>query len=563
MSDDFVSVGTVAEALFTFKLYRGEGMVLMAMNWKGGPPPDNFAGFALDYHRPGVAEFFPIHNLLRFDFQNDLNAASISIWQAPFQRFRWIHFPSDVTIPGPYTYRATPMFMDDQDALTPGVAQSASIELGAETHPGKVDITFTRGFVSSQAFVRKYQSAGPISTLLPGPGDDALGFAPTHPQAEEALAWMGFEARRAILGVLDAALADPAARVSVVAYDLDEPAIVERLFALGKRLSILIDNSESHGNGSDEARAASRLRQTARLVKRQHLGGLQHNKTIIVDAPTIQRVVCGSTNFTWRGMFVQCNNAMVLHGADAVRVFQAAFDAYATKDATFPKTPAAQWQNPRAGDVDIKVAFSPHNAQNAVLHGVAHDIRTATSNVLYSLAFLYQTPGEIRDALTEVSNDDGVFVYGISDRPTQIVLQRPDGTYAPVYAAALSEDVPEPFKSEPIGGGGVRMHHKFVVIDFDRPSARVYLGSYNFSVAADRKNGENLLIVRDRKIATSYMIEAIRIFDAYSFRVAMAAAKKSKTPIQLRKPPRAPGDVTWFAHDYGDPRRIRDRELFG
>ena len=45
------------------------------------------------------------------------------------------------------------------------------------------------------------------------------------------------------------------------------------------------------------------------------------------------------------------------------------------------------------------------------------------------------------------------------------------------------------------------MHHKFVVIDFDKPTARVYMGSYNFSTPADTKNGENLLLIRDRRIA--------------------------------------------------------------
>lgn len=38
------------------------------------------------------------------------------------------------------------------------------------------------------------------------------------------------------------------------------------------------------------------------------------------------------------------------------------------------------------------------------------------------------------------------------------------------------------------------MHHKFPVVDFDKPTARVYLGSYNLSVPADTKNGENLLL---------------------------------------------------------------------
>ena len=53
------------------------------------------------------------------------------------------------------------------------------------------------------------------------------------------------------------------------------------------------------------------------------------------------------------------------------------------------------------------------------------------------------------------------------------------------------------------------MHHKFVVIDFDKPTARVYMGSYNFSTPADIENGENLLLIRDRRIAVSYMVEAL------------------------------------------------------
>lgn len=50
-----------------------------------------------------------------------------------------------------------------------------------------------------------------------------------------------------------------------------------------------------------------------------------------------------------------------------------------------------------------------------------------------------------------------------------------------MFVANLSGNLPEPFKSEPSAlraeGGGTRMHHKFVAIDFDKPMARVYMGS--------------------------------------------------------------------------------------
>ncbi len=93
-------------------------------------------------------------------------------------------------------------------------------------------------------------------------------------------------------------------------------------------------------------------------------------------------------------------------------------------------------------------------------------------------------------------------------------------------------------------------------------SARVYLDSYNFSSADDTKNGENLLLIRNRRVAVSFVVEALRIFDHYHFRVAQQEAKKAKKPLVLAKPPRNPGEVAWWAEDYTDPRKIRDRKLF-
>jgi phosphatidylserine/phosphatidylglycerophosphate/cardiolipin synthase-like enzyme len=100
------------------------------------------------------------------------------------------------------------------------------------------------------------------------------------------------------------------------------------------------------------------------------------------------------------------------------------------------------------------------------------------------------------------------------------------------------------------------------VIDFNEPTARVYMGSYNFSVAADTSNGENLLVIRDRRVAISYVVEAIRLFDHYHFRVAQLQAKTAKKKLQLAKPPRKTGEKAWWADDYSNPRKILDRELF-
>ena len=568
MSAEFQVSGTNTAALFSLKLHRGDGMTLVAMNWKTGIPPKDFVGFAIEYKEPGGDKFFSLKNRLAFSgAAGEVNPNKLSTRLSPIQKFRWVHFPRNAELAGEFVYQVTPVFMNEADELSYGESQQAAIELRRETYPGVLNVTFTRGFVSSQAFVDRYGKDA-IKTLLPLNADKGLDFTPTHPKADEALAWMGFEARSALLEVLDQAIADQTAAVRVVAYDLNEPEIVSRLQKLGNRLKVIIDDEGSHGKAtSSETNAAKRLAASAGAanVKRQHLGQLQHNKTIVVDGK-MQAAVCGSTNFSWRGIFVQNNNAIILRGKSAVKIFLAAFDDYWASDtaAAFGKTGSAAWNDLGLTSIDAEIGFSPRAKKNAVLTTIADDIsRNTTSSLFYSLAFLYQTKGAIRNAFIKHQKDDDIFSYGISDRPVAgLDLQKPNGKVRIVRPEALEANLPQPFKAEPTGGGGLRLHHKFVVIDFEKPTARVYMGSFNFSAAADTSNGENLLLIRDRRIAVSYVIEALRIFDHYEFRVAQLDAKKAKKKLQLAKPPRKAGEKAWWAEDYTNARKIKDRELF-
>jgi phosphatidylserine/phosphatidylglycerophosphate/cardiolipin synthase-like enzyme len=297
------------------------------------------------------------------------------------------------------------------------------------------------------------------------------------------------------------------------------------------------------------------------------MSNLQHNKTIVVEGDAGRTVVCGSTNFTWRGLYVQANNALVLHGEQAARVFRAAFADYWNHGSvvSFGPTDSTRWRDLGLGDLDARVSFSPHAVTNARLGSVAADIARASSSMFYSLAFLHQTTGAVRDAVAAVTANPKVFVYGMADRQIGgLHLQLPNGNIAPVRPEALTRNVPEPFKSEPTGlsgGKGTRMHHKFVVLDFNLASARVYTGSYNYSTPADRKNGENLIRIRDRRVAVSYMVEALRLFDHYHFRVKQLQAASQSTGLRLQEPPTA-GRQPWWLEDYEVPIKVRDRRLF-
>ena len=541
------------------------------MDWKQNTPPDSFVGFAIEYVEPEGTQYVALRNRIAFPGANgQLNPNTLSSRLSPFQKFRWIHFPSNAGIPGIFTYRVTSVFMDDNGLISYGDFQEAGIELEAETYPGELNICFTRGFISSQAFVDMFGTNGGVGTLLPTNANAGITFRSTDPKQEDALKWMGFEARSAILNTLDAAIADSTAQVRVAAYDFNDPEIVSRLGQLQGRLKIIIDNSGSHKSViASETKAAAMLSNSggADNIQRQHMGGLQHNKSIVVNGHSSKIAIGGSTNFSWRGLYVQNNNAVVLQGVKAVQIFEEAFDRLwgsPNNPRGFESTASAVWNELGITNVDAQVTFSPHNTSNAKLQEIASEISRTESSLFYSLAFLYETKGAIRDAITKVTGEDNVFVYGLSDKTVGgLDVQLPNGNSPIAFPAALLEDISPPFSQEATGGSGTRLHHKFVVIDFNTPDACVYTGSYNFSIAADTKNAENLFVIRDQRVATSYMVEAVAMFDHYAFRDSESKASDDQ-PLELQKPPGdGSGNKPWWEKFWSNLHMERDRKLFG
>ena len=587
MSTSFQVTGSNANAPFTLKIHRGDGMVLLAMNWRTGKPPRDFVGFAIEYREPGSDRYWPVKN--RIGFPGDrvkFSDPSIPSTKAPFQKFRWVHFPRHSEKPGDFRYRVTPIFMNEEGVLGKGEAQIADVRLRRETIPGLLNVAFTRGYISSQSFADKFANDGKLSTLLPDKAKDGLTFKATHKKAAAAHEWMGFEARQVIHEVLDEAIV-AGAQVRIIAYDFNLPELLDKLVKLGSRLKIIIDDSKADDGGheakdSPESLVAKKLVASAGAgnVKRQHMANIQHHKSIAVSGGGVHKVIYGSTNFTWRGFYVQSNNAAVVTGARAADHYFKTFDAYFTaKDAGDFRAGAAakNWQDLELLGLNAKVGFSPHGKDDGLLSAVGKDIDQAKTSVFFSLAFLGQMKkGPIGPALGRAIRSKTVHTLGIADAQVKagnlgVTVLSPDNKRRVVRASALTGNVPPPFRTEPTGLSGpqgqhrgTRMHHKFVVIDFDTPAARVYFGSYNFSEDADLNNGENLVCVKDRTVATSYMIEALRLYDHYRFRSLQEDTKKTKgrKPITLKLPPKTAAEKPWWQRDWDDPIRRQDRELF-
>src|SRR6185369_7384309 len=117
---------------------------------------------------------------------------------------------------------------------------------------------------------------------------------------------------------------------------------------------IIIDDSTSskdgvksgHGiPGSDESKAAKRLRASAGAgaVTRTHFHNLQHNKIFFTRKKGIaQKVLCGSTNFTYRGLFIQANNLLVFHAPEVAGLFAGMFDLAFDDPMNFRKDPYSE-----------------------------------------------------------------------------------------------------------------------------------------------------------------------------------------------------------------------------
>jgi phosphatidylserine/phosphatidylglycerophosphate/cardiolipin synthase-like enzyme len=571
---------------FRVKLWRGESACLLGFDVD--EPEDDFVGFAVEFRQPGGTDFENLCNRLSFDPPAAVDGfRNFPTLQAPLQTFRWVHFPWDSKIGGSeiYTYRVTKMHMPADGTSTKGLSIELPIELGPVTIPGFLDVGFTRNFASSQAFEDKKARYGFDNDIIPAKPDQGLEFGAQKAAVTakfDIYAWLGFEAYRLLFDFLDWAVNDQTVRIDAMAYDFNEPDILAQLEALGRRLRIIIDDSKGHG-GPDtaESTAAARLIASAgeNNVHRGHFEKLQHNKVLIArrisdGAPL--RVLGGSTNFSFRGLYIQANNMYVFTDPDVAALFAGMFDdAFTGMDGFSGESVAAKWQAvKKSGQPTVKVCFSPHKSSNLSLAPVGGAIQQATSSVFYSFAFMNQIKsGPVREALDNLMGRP-VFSYGIVNEDSGMEIDKPDGEDGLVEFAYLSKYAPEPFKSEWSGGPGIHIHNKFVVIDFDQPGAKVYTGSSNFAPSGEEANGDHLLSIEDQTVATAYAIDALTLFDHLSFRDRMqtadqqksgAAAAPAKTEtLQLQKPIAISGAAQpWFAKFYeqGSQREL-DRITF-
>jgi hypothetical protein len=263
---------------FSLKAYRGDAKTLLAFNLEAAQTR-NLAGFTVQYQTADGQSYY-LYNDLHFETpalhaQDPTQPATSSI-NAPIHKFRWLHVPGSMnqgTDPfyGSYTYTVTPRYFDGNQRLLP-IDRNLGKSLTVPVEPfqkDKVALSFTRGYVQSQAFVHQF---GPDAKFRPAGKEllfDTSQVAGKSPRDgkdytfDQQYSWMGFTARRKIFEILHEVEQNTALTLDVFAYDLNEPDVMKSLLKLaaGGRVRIILDNAPLHhsakGNGSRAAQGSS------------------------------------------------------------------------------------------------------------------------------------------------------------------------------------------------------------------------------------------------------------------------------------------------------------------
>ncbi|HME60469.1 MAG TPA: phospholipase D-like domain-containing protein [Candidatus Binatia bacterium] len=561
----------------------------------------NCVGFSIQCVTPGNKSFF-LYNRLAFDKPLTRSAdaekladASTPSNKAPFQKFRWLHVPTSSFDAkeefGDYTYRVTPRYMTN-DKLAP-LDANRTVEIQMTVEPfkkGRFKVGFTRGFMISQAYARRF---GNDTSIRPDGEEllfDAAEPSGTYPKElkpvggkkysyNDQYEWMGWQAHDLLFATLDEITADPTTTVDIFAYDLDEPNFAKKLLTLAAsgRIRMILDNSASHvsANGKDspedifEKEFKNAAAANAAIVRGRY-SRQAHQKTFVIKKNNNPvKVLTGSTNFAINGLYINANHVITIDSKAIAATYQRIFDeslAYfsAADKPRLTKLTAQElfrkeFHFKERAVPELAISFAPHDKSSAesILNHMNDAIENANESVLFAVMGLESnTSGPIVATLREIHKDPDIFSYGITDKYDGIVVFKPASKRGKlVLTKRLQKNLPKPFNRE-IGTAAHKIHHKFVVRDFKSSDAVVYCGSSNLALLGEQQNGDNLLAIFDKDVATAFAIEAIRLIDHFHFRASLADAN-AQEPMVLAK------NDGWL-EDYYKPGHMKnfEREYF-
>src|SRR5262249_17731940 len=155
-------------------------MVLLAFDIDKALRTPDFVGFGIQYLVGDATQPRDVYNFLTFKHVRlaakkagtKVDSRDMATMRSPIQQFRWAHVPS-VPLAGPVTYRGSAMFCNGEQPPVAKATAEASIRADRATRGDFLNVGFTRGFASSQAYERRFPGQ---HNIIPGSGKPELKF---------------------------------------------------------------------------------------------------------------------------------------------------------------------------------------------------------------------------------------------------------------------------------------------------------------------------------------------------------------------------------------------------
>lgn len=271
-------------------------------------------------------------------------------------------------------------------------------------------------------------------------------------------------------------------QVDMAAYELNSTPITDALIELRRRgltVRVVTDTDNADYTG------IRRLRRNGISVVEDKRSGLMHNKFIVIDG----RITwVGSMNFTSNDVYCNNNNTVRIENPTLAANYLAEL-AEMYDDRQFGPTSANATPNERftINGVVVENYFAPEKDLGQIIAAV---IQEAQREILFmAFSFTQNQIGEAMFARLEA----GVQIRGVFET----LGSDTSFSYYPIMNAAALPNLQVRRDGNPR-----MMHHKVIIID----RQTVIFGSYNFTDNANRRNDENIVIVRDAKFA-AYFVE--------------------------------------------------------
>src|SRR3954454_24149687 len=547
---------TAKENKVSVKAYAGTTGVLLAMNVPA-EGRDDLLGFAI--HREGgdkPAEW--LNGMIGFPGVDHKPGEPLSTEQAPIQKFRWSDYRvyPDTT----YKYEVHPVRGKPE---SPKVEAGPTVEVKTESvRRGEHRVLFNRAAAASQAFSRKFPDVD---------AELAKAKAEGKPQElpSEALAWLS----RGVLEQIDgfiARAADATWALDVAIYEYELPAIVDSVRAAldrGAQVRIVYHAAPGDKQTADNEKSLEGF--PAERLRPRVTSNIFHDKFAVLsrvqgDKRDPASVLCGSTNWTRSGVYLQANVVHIAEREELARRYLNLFE-FLFGGADVSQT--RDWidtNDPLPEDQSLVAGFSPRSDEKD-LDAFVTTIDQAKSDVLFCTAF--ELDDRIDKALLGEPNDD-VLRIGLQNKPSVITGYHRDRTADFAATAYLKEGLEGFLAEKTRQPSGILIHTKMIVVNFTSDEPVVISGSHNLSAAASGQNDENFLVIRgDTDVADCYGVELMRLYDHYRYRWLLDPKNTDPRPNDPCAP-RAPStlcpDERW-TKNYFEPGTLEaaDRERFG